>query len=225
VFFVVGLFLCLLGVQVLSGRPWALPMPMLRLRVSGSSVGGVYALGLTSGFASSCCAPVLAGVAAMSALSGTLLGSLGLGLAYVFGMVFPLLITVLLWDRFELSRRYAGLPGLPRFRLGRRQLPWPDAAAAAMFLAIGGLALYIAYTGQSTYLPDWLLAWNRWATGVAGDLAAALRRVPAAAQATLLAVLAAGVGWALYRAWRLGARPPRASDRNSSAQDRAVSRR
>jgi hypothetical protein len=54
----------------------------------------------------------------------------------------PLLITVLFWDRFELSRRYAGLPGLPRIRLGRRQLPWPDAAAAAMFLAIGGLALH-----------------------------------------------------------------------------------
>jgi cytochrome c biogenesis protein CcdA len=47
---------------------------MLRLRVTGSSVGGVYALGLTSGFASSCCAPVLAGVAAISALAGTLLG-------------------------------------------------------------------------------------------------------------------------------------------------------
>jgi hypothetical protein len=142
-------------------------------------------------------------------------------------MVFPLLITVLFWDRFELSRRYAGLPGLPRIRLGRRQLPWPDAAAAAMFLAIGGLALYIAYTGQSTYLPDWLLEWNRWATGVAGDPAAALslRGMPAAAQATLLAVLAAGVGWALYRAWRLDPKPQSASDRNSSAKDRAVSRR
>lgn len=202
VYFVVGLFLVLLGIQVLSGRPWSLPMPMLRLRVSGSSAGGVYALGLTSGFASSCCAPVLAGVAAMSALAGTVPGSVGLGLAYVFGMVFPLLIAVLFWDRFELSRRLAWLPRLPGLQIGCRRLPWSDAVAAAMFLAIGGLALYIAYTGQTTYLPGWLATWNRWATGVAGDLAAGLRGVPLAIQALGLIVLVAAVVWATYQAWR-----------------------
>src|SRR5712692_6714394 len=58
--FVVGLFLVLLALQVASGRPWSLPFPMLRLRVSGSTPGGIFALGLTAGVASSCCAPVLA---------------------------------------------------------------------------------------------------------------------------------------------------------------------
>jgi len=207
VFFVVGMFLALLGIQVLSGRPWSLPMPMLRLRVSGSSVGGIYALGLTSGFVSSCCAPVLAGVAAMSALAGSISGSLGLGLAYVFGMVFPLLIAVLFWDRLELRGRFRGLPRVPRLRIGSRLLPWSDAMAAVMFLAIGGMALYIAFTGQSTYLPEWLAAWNRWATGVAGDLAAGLRGVPAVAQGAALAGLASAVGWAVYRAWRADGRP------------------
>lgn len=202
VYFVVGLFLVLLGIQVLSGRPWSLPLPMLRLRVSGSSVGGVYGLGLTSGFASSCCAPVLAGVAAMSALAGTVPGSVGLGLAYVFGMVFPLLIAVLFWDRFELSRRLARLPRLPGLQIVGSRLPWSEAVAAAMFLAIGGLALYIAYTGQTTYLPDWLASWNRWATGVAGDLAAGLRGVPVAIQALGLIALVAAVVWAIYQAWR-----------------------
>lgn len=202
VYFVVGLFLVLLGIQVLSGRPWSLPLPMLRLRVSGSSVGGVYGLGLTSGFASSCCAPVLAGVAAMSALAGTVPGSVGLGLAYVFGMVFPLLIAILFWDRFELSRRLARLPKLPGLQIVGRRLPWSEAVAAAMFLAIGGLALYIAYTGQTTYLPDWLASWNRWATGVAGDLAAGLRGVPVAIQALGLIALVAAVVWAIYQAWR-----------------------
>ena len=201
VFFVVGLFLVVLGIQVLSGRPWSLPMPMLRLRVSGSSVGGIYALGLTSGFASSCCAPVLAGVAAMSALAGSIPGSLGLGLAYVFGMVFPLLIAVLFWDRLDLSRIFGRLPKFLHLRVGGRQLPWPDAIAAAMFLTIGTLALYLAYTGQSTYLPDWLANWNRWATGVAGDLALAVRGVPVAAQAIVLIGLASAIGWAVYGAW------------------------
>jgi len=224
VFFVVGLFLALLGIQVLSGRPWSLPLPMIRLRVSGSSVGGIYSLGLTSGFASSCCAPVLAGVAAMSALAGTVPGSLGLGLAYVFGMVFPLLIAVLLWDRLELRRRYTRFPRLSRIRFGDRQLPWSDAVAAAMFLAIGGLALYIAYTGQTTYLPDWLAAWNRSATGLTGDLAAALRGLPVIAQAAALAVLAAGIGWGVYQAWT--AEPTaRSTSEMSTTSDRAASSR
>jgi cytochrome c biogenesis protein CcdA len=201
VFFVVGLFLALLGLQVLSGRPWSLPMPMLRLRVSGSSIGGIYALGLTAGFASSCCAPVLVGVAAISALAGSVAGSLGLGLAYVFGIVFPLLVAVLFWDRL-LSRRFAWVPKVPRLRVSGRRLPWSEAVAAAMFLAISGLALYIAYTGQSTYLPDWLATWNRWASGVAGGLAMALRGVPAPLQAIGLAGLVAAVAWAVYSAWK-----------------------
>jgi hypothetical protein len=85
--------------------------------------------------------------------------------------------------------------------VGGRQLPWPDAIAAAMFLTIGTLALYLAYTGQSTYLPDWLANWNRWATGVAGDLALAVRGVPVAAQAIVLIGLASAIGWAVYGAW------------------------
>ena len=224
VFFVVGLFLVVLGIQVLSGRPWSLPMPMLRLRVSGSSVGGIYALGLTSGFASSCCAPVLAGVAAMSVLAGSIPGSLGLGLAYVFGMVFPLLLAVLFWDRVNLSRVFGRLPKFPRLRVGGRQLPWPDAIAAAMFLTIGVLALYLAYTGQSTYLPDWLANWNRWATGVAGDLALAVRSVPIAAQAILLIALAAAIGWAVYRAWRVESPLPQPSPSELGDQEPAAPR-
>src|SRR5258708_11092328 len=96
--FVVGLFLVLLALQVLSGRPWSLPFPMLRLRVSGSTPGGIFALGLTAGVASSCCAPVLAGVVGLSALASSVTGALGLGLAYLFGIVFPLLVALLAWD-------------------------------------------------------------------------------------------------------------------------------
>jgi cytochrome c-type biogenesis protein len=199
VFFVVGLFLVLLGVQVLSGRAWSLPVPMLRLRVSGSSGGGIYALGLTSGVASSCCAPVLAGVAAMSALSGSAAGALGLGLAYVFGMVFPLLLAVLVWERVAPGR--PSWPGLPALRVGGRRIRGTDAIAGLMFLAIGILALALAYTGQSTYLPDWLAAWNRWTTALAGDVAAAVRSVPIAVQAAVLLGIAALVALAVIRAW------------------------
>jgi hypothetical protein len=41
----------------------------------------------------------------LSALSGSVLGGFTLGLAYVFGMVFPLLVMALLWDRYHLGER------------------------------------------------------------------------------------------------------------------------
>jgi cytochrome c biogenesis protein CcdA len=203
VFLVVGLFLVLLALQVLSGRPWSLPLPMLRLRVSGSTPGGIFALGLTAGVASSCCAPVLAGVVALSALASSVTGALGLGLAYVFGMVFPLIVTVLVWDRVH--------PGSPTFALRTRRVglggwsvPWTDALAAVMFLAIGILALTIAYTGQSAYLPGWLDRWNHWATGIAGNVSVWLGSMPTPIQAGALGLLALAVLIALYRSWRLG---------------------
>ena len=206
VFFVVGLFLVLLALQVLSGRPWSLPFPMLRLRVSGSTPGGIFALGLTAGVASSCCAPVLAGVVALSALASSVTGALGLGLAYVFGMVFPLLVTVLVWDRV-----HPGSTGLAlrtrRIRIRGWSLPWTDAVAAVMFLMIGILALLIAYTGQSTYLPGWLEVWNRWATGLAGNFSVWLGSLPTAVQAIALGLLALAVVTALYRSWKVGPAP------------------
>jgi len=221
IFFVVGLFLVLLALQVLSGRPWSLPFPMLRLRVSGSTPGGIFALGLTAGVAGSCCAPVLAGVVALSALASSVTGALGLGLAYVFGMVFPLLVSVLVWDRVH--------PGAPRFALRTRRiqlrgwaLPWTDAVAAAMFLIIGILALLIAYTGQSTYLPGWLEGWNHWATGLAGNLSVWLASLPTAIQVIALGLLALAVFTALYRSWKVGPAPGhRRTGGTESAQSEA----
>ncbi len=204
IFFVVGLFLVLLAFQIVSGRPWSLPFPMLRLRVSGSTPSGIFALGLTAGVASSCCAPVLAGVVALSALASSVTGALGLGLAYVFGMVFPLLVAVLAWDRIHPESTGFTLP-TRRVSFRGWSLPWTDAVAAIMFLTIGILALLIAYTGQSSYLPGWLDAWNRWATGVAGNLSVWLGSLPVVIQATALGLLALAVATAVYRSWKLGA--------------------
>src|SRR6266852_1963215 len=182
IFFVVGLFLVLLALQVASG--------------------------LTAGVASSCCAPVLAGVVALSALASSVTGALGLGLAYVFGMVFPLLVAVLVWDRV-----HPGSPGFAlrtrRIRLGGWSLPRTDGVAAVMFFAIGVLALLIAYTGQSTYLPGWLEVWNRWATGLAGNVSVWLGSLPTAIQGIALGLLALAVITALYRSWKLGPAPDR----------------
>src|SRR2546426_2237488 len=101
VFFVVGLFLVLLALQVVSGRPWSLPFPMLRLRVSGSTPGGIFALGLTAGVARRSGSPGLAGGVGLSGLGSAGAGAPGLGLGHVFGAVYPPVVVVLFLDRVQ----------------------------------------------------------------------------------------------------------------------------
>jgi len=199
IFFLVGIFLALLGVGILSGRQWMLPIPTLRVRVAGKSAGSVFLLGLVSGIASSCCAPVVVGVVALSALANSVPGALGLGLSYVFGMVFPLFLAALFWDRLPAgAARWRPRP----LQIGNHRIPWSELVAGAMFLAIATGSLYLAVTGQMSYSPAWLTEWNRWATERTGDLAAALRGLPLPLQAGLLVLLAASVALPLFSAWR-----------------------
>jgi cytochrome c-type biogenesis protein len=201
VFLVIGIFLAFLGVSILWGRGWTLPMPSLRLRVGGSGPARVFTLGLASGVASSCCAPVVVGVVAMSALAASPLGAVGLAMAYVVGMVFPLFVAALFSDR--LPKRWVRVAtGSGGFVFRNRRIAWQDLVAAGMFLAVAAAALALAITGRMSYTPDWLTSWNRWATGLAGDVAVALRGLPIFIQAAGIAVLAALVAVPLYRSWR-----------------------
>ncbi|GAA2181191.1 cytochrome c biogenesis CcdA family protein [Brooklawnia cerclae] len=93
-----GLLMIGLGVLALSGRMWSLPSMMRAPDTGRADTATFFSLGVFSGVASSCCAPVLAGVMTLSAMSGSGLGGLVLGLAYVFGMVLPLFVMALLWD-------------------------------------------------------------------------------------------------------------------------------
>ena len=201
VYFVVGLLLTLLGLFALSGRGWMLPLPMLSTpaRAGQSDAGGVLLLGVVSGLASSCCAPVLVGVLALTALSPSILTAAGLGLAYVFGMVFPLLLAAACWERLGLDQRTLSRLGARRLILGVWSVKVTDAVSGLMFLAMGMLALYLAFTGQSTYTPDFLLAFNHWASGLLADVALRLQGVPPIFQGAGLLLIAVVV---IRFAWR-----------------------
>jgi cytochrome c biogenesis protein CcdA len=145
-----ALLLLALAVVSLSGRAWSLPFLRGSPDISRTDSAGVYALGVFSGAASACCAPVLAGVLTLSAVSPGIAAGVGIGLAYVFGMVFPLVILTLLWDRL----------GPDRVRLGSRQVSFgmgpvrvatttAGLAAAAMFLVMAVVLAVVAVTGSS----------------------------------------------------------------------------
>jgi cytochrome c biogenesis protein CcdA len=201
VYFVVGLLLVLLGVLSLSGQGWMLPMPMFQTRagLGRGDAASVLFLGMISGVASSCCAPVLVGVLALTALSSSVLNALGLGLAYVFGMVFPLLVAAILWERLKLDPGVISRLGARRLKLGDWSPKVTDVVGGIIFLAMGTIALYIAYTGQSTYTPDFMLAFNQWATGIVANVVQALGVVPPVAQGIALLLIAGLVGWLAWR--------------------------
>src|SRR5437867_9637296 len=84
-----GLLMLTLAAYTLLGGQLHLPMPGRRAGGKGGPFA-VYSLGVFSGIATSCCAPVLAGVIALSGATASFGLALGLGAAYVFGMVAPL---------------------------------------------------------------------------------------------------------------------------------------
>ncbi|WP_199423476.1 cytochrome c biogenesis CcdA family protein [Actinotalea solisilvae] len=100
-----GVLMFALAALSFSGTMWSLPTVLRAPDTSRGDTASFFALGVFSGVASSCCAPVLAGVMTLSVLSGSAVGGLALGLAYVFGMVFPLFVMALVWDRARLGER------------------------------------------------------------------------------------------------------------------------
>jgi cytochrome c biogenesis protein CcdA len=194
--FLGGLLMLGLAVSTLAGKGWALPMPMLH-RPAGAQSGaaGTLVLGIFSGIASSCCAPVLGGVLLLSATAGSLTHALALGTAYVLGMVAPLFLAAQLWDRFHLGDRSLFQGRAVTVRLGgrsfRRRLT--DLGAGAIFLAMGGVMVGLALTGRATYTPGFLFSLNHWGSDRMAALAAGLRSLPDGVTGVALIALAVGL--------------------------------
>jgi hypothetical protein len=107
--------------------------------------------------------PVLAGVMALSALSGTPGGGVVLGLAYVFGMVFPLFAMALAWDKLHLSERRFGRARPVRLRIAGRTLVTStvNIAVAVGFVVMAGFVYYLAGAGRMTGGPGFQVAIGR----------------------------------------------------------------
>lgn len=145
-----------LGLSMIAG--WKLPLPMPGMRARGDrGAGSVYALGVFSGTASACCTPVLAGVIALSGAAGSFTAASVVGVAYVFGMVLPLFVIALLWDRYDFgnSRLLQGRTftfGV----LGRSRTVHSTALVGGLLLIVmGGITAVLAFTGTSMSNTGW----------------------------------------------------------------------
>lgn len=197
VYVVGGLLMVGLAAYVLLGGRIHLPMPGRR---AGGKTGplSVYSLGIFSGVASSCCAPVLAGVIALSSVASSFGMALGLGAAYVFGMVAPLFAISLLWERYDWSSSRLFRPRSFTYHIGslRRTITGTNLATGLLLTLMGGTMVWVGLAY------DAMPASNGWQAGVAADLqhygrviTDALVWIPGWAAVIALVAIVAGLAW------------------------------
>ncbi len=149
-----GLVMLGLAAYVLVGGQIHLPMPG---RQAGGKAGplSVYSLGIFSGMASACCAPVLAGVIALSSVASSFVLALGLGIAYVFGMVAPLFIISVLWERFDWRANRLFCLRSFTWHLGplQRTLSATNLATGVLLAVVGGMMGWVGLTGTAMPTP------------------------------------------------------------------------
>lgn len=192
-----GLLMIALAVLAVSGRMWSLPSFMRAPDTSRGDSASFFALGVFSGIASSCCAPVLAGVMTLSVLSGSAAGGLVLGLAYVFGMVFPLFVMALAWDRFRLGdKKFLRAKPVQFTVLGRTIFTNTLNIAVAIAFVIMGVFV-IALAGSTdmtggTAAQDWF---SKTLTNIFASVQEALNPVPEPIQGLALVAIAGVFVW------------------------------
>ena len=202
-----GILMLLLGGYVLLGGQIHLPMPGRR---AGGKAGmvSVYTLGIFSGVASSCCAPVLAGVIALSSVASSFLLALGLGTAYVFGMVAPLFVIALLWERFDWRASRLFRPRSMTWRLGpfRRTLTATNLASGLLLALIGGSMLWVglAYISMPP-LADWQVQLSASLQHIGQVMTKALVWIPNWVGVLIFLVLLSGLAWYALRQIGVGA--------------------
>jgi cytochrome c biogenesis protein CcdA len=206
------------GAAVLAGWKPMLPMPALR-SPSGHGYLAAYGLGLFSGIASACCAPVLAGVVILTGSTASFGAALAVSVTYVAGMVAPLAVLALVWEGRDWgsSRLLSGR----RVRLGAgrfsRSLPLGTAASGVILIVMGIVTLITAVTGPSMSSTGWQESVTVFLQHASSVTARVLSWLPGWAVLALLAALAVALAWQPRRARRRAASRARAGEQADSA--------
>jgi len=216
-----GALMLALAVLTVSGRMVSLPSFVRAPDTTGGDSASFFALGVFSGVASSCCAPVLIGVMTLSALSGSAGGGLVLGLAYTFGMAFPLFVMALLWDRFRLGDRSFLKARAVRLHLGSRIVATNtvNLMVAAGFTVMGLFVMYLAGSGKMTSGPGFQVAFGRRLASIFGWIEKATAPIPEVFLGLFVLTLAAIFVYATLRSRPRQVKPSLSGDDQENEAD------
>ncbi|HLA03921.1 MAG TPA: cytochrome c biogenesis protein CcdA, partial [Patescibacteria group bacterium] len=149
IFTVGSLFLILLGLTLVLGFQFSFPA-IVHPQLKNSGFLSVFVLGVFSGIATTCCAPVLAGVLTLAALPASFLLGGAYTLAYVLGMVIPLFVLSMLLDKNKFTQKFFAFRKTVSYSLfGKKiRLTWSNLFSGVMFLVLGVVIAYLALTNN-----------------------------------------------------------------------------
>ena len=165
IFILGSIFLIFLGMTLLSGKQFSLPISV-HPQLKKYDFISVFVLGIFSAIATTCCAPVLAGVLTLSALPGSfILGGI-YTLAYVLGMVIPLFIIAAFLDKADFTKKFFAFRKTVSYKLFNQKvsLSFANLFSGLMFVVLGMIILFLARTGQLTSHSSYQISINIYLT-------------------------------------------------------------
>lgn len=192
-----GILLVVIGTYQLVVGGFQLPgserFERARARLSGDSILSTYLLGAVYGFGGFCAGPILGGVLTIAASTGGALPAAALLAAYGGGMVLPLLVMALAWDRLQGVVRTGVVQR--EVQLGPLRRPLGTVMSSLLFIGLG--VAFAVSQGANTLAPLYAALD---ADGVLLAVETAVRRAltglpPTVWLALAAAILIAAGGW------------------------------
>jgi len=195
-----GVFMLLLGISLLLGKSIMLPVHV-HPKLEKYDFGSIYTLGLFSGIATTCCAPVLAGVLALSALPGSLwLGGL-YALTFVIGMVVPLFLVAAFVDKTKVIKRFESLKRRVSYSLAGRRitLSLSHLVSGIIFTLFGAFILIYERANPDAFTSNYSVEINLLAARVTRFIESVTSGIPDVLWALVFMLLFSAIGWVAYK--------------------------
>jgi len=202
IFSVGGIFLLLLGITMLLGKKFSTPTSVrdgMKKHVSS-----IYVLGIFSAIATTCCAPVLAGVLTLSVASGTIAWGALYTLAYVIGMTLPLFIIAAFLDKFNLTEKFTGIKKTVPMKVGSFswQITISELISGLIFLLMGGYITYLAFSNKLFTHSSYQLEMNLWNAKFLGAINGFTSLIPEYIWALLLIGIVVSISYLFIKQYK-----------------------
>lgn len=190
IFIIASIFLLVLGLMLLLGRHFSLPFhvnPTLKNHHPFS----VFMLGIFSGIATTCCAPVLAGVMALSALPGSIFWGIMYTLSYVLGMVTPLFFIASFLDGSAVTKKLMRVRKTISYSLGfvKINLTIGELISGIMFIAMAIFTMSLAFANKLNIHSAYQVDMNIYLTKLFNSIRGAVTLLPEYAWAIVFLIL------------------------------------
>jgi len=177
-----GSLMIILAIMAFSGKGLAMIPMSKRIMPKGDMTHpkSVFLLGVFSGAATSCCAPVLAGAVTLAVMSGVFWKALIVVFAYVFGMTIPLFIMAYFYDKFQIenSRLIRGKLLELKFGGAKKYIHTTNLFAGIIFISVGIILLYMAISGNTYWAPSFQVGIGNLLNKFSGELLNKLSVLP-----------------------------------------------